>query len=121
MGWYMYAVIGAEVTLSIAGLRRVFGRWAVAIGAALFGLLDLYAMNAIALPYYTGMLGRKPNGALASLHIGDLRFGELFQRLTVFKPPMLTAAPMVALWVLYVAATVALIVAGVQLARGSKG
>src|SRR5205823_3632828 len=98
MGWYMYAVIGAQVTLSVAGLRRIMGRWAVALGVSLFGLLDLYAMNAIALPYYTGMIGRKPNGALAALHLSNLRVGELFQRLTVFKPPIVTPSVMAVLW-----------------------
>jgi hypothetical protein len=115
MGWYLYAVVGAEVALGVAGLRRVLGRWAVGTAAFLFGLLDLYSMNAIALPYYTGLLGRKPNGALAAVRLGDVHFWQLFERLTAFKPAYITTGFMATLWVLYLIATVALIVGAIRL------
>jgi hypothetical protein len=115
MGWYLYAVAGAEVVLAIAGLRRIIGRWAVGLGAALFGLLDLYAMNFVALPYYTGMLGRKANGALAGVHWPGFRVGQMFERLTVFKPPIVTESVMIGLWAVYVLATVMLIAIGVRM------
>jgi hypothetical protein len=120
MGWYLYAVVGAETVLAIAGLGRILGRWAVGLGAVLFGLLDLYAMNAVALPYYAGMLGRKPNGALAAFHFAGFRPGDMFQRLTVLKPPVVTETVIVALWGLYVAATLMLIVIGVRIAGTSR-
>jgi hypothetical protein len=120
MGWYMYAVIGAEVTLCVAGLRRLVGGWAIGAGAILFGLLDLYAMNAVALPYFTGLLGRKANGALAAVRLADVHPWELFTRLATFKPAHVTAGGMSALWSVYVIATVALVVAGVRLGRGVK-
>jgi len=115
MGWYLYAVIGAEVMLGVAGLRCLLGKWGIGTAAFLFGLLDLYSMNAVALPYYTGLLGRKPNGALAAVRLGDVHFGQVFERLTVFKPVYITAGVMGTLWALYVIATVALIVGAVRL------
>jgi hypothetical protein len=44
MGWYMYAVIGAEVVLCYGGLRALvpkrFSAWIAPLGVILFGLLD---------------------------------------------------------------------------------
>jgi hypothetical protein len=115
MGWYLYAVIGAEVMLGVAGLRGVLGKWGVGTAAFLFGLLDLYSLNAVALPYYTGLLGRKANGALAAVRLGDVHFGQVFERLTAFKPAYITTGVMAVLWVLYVIATLALIGGAIRL------
>ena len=115
MGWYLYAVAGAQVALCMAGLRRWIGAWAIAVGAVSFGLLDLYAMHALALPYYTGLLGRKANGALAGLRFSDAHPAEVFHRLAAFKPEYVTAHGLMALWGAYAAATVGLIAAGVWL------
>jgi hypothetical protein len=115
MGWYLYAVVGAEAALTVAGLMRIAGRWAIGMGAVLFGLLDLYVMNAVALPYYAGMLGRKSNGALAAFHFSGFRPRDMFQRLAVLKPPGVTEAVIVLLWGLYILGTVMLIVVGVKM------
>jgi hypothetical protein len=120
MGWYMYAEIGAEVALCLAGLRRLIAGWAVAVSAVLFALLDLYAMHAVALPYFTGLVGRKANGALAAVRISDLHPAELFDRLAMFKPGFVTAGGLAALWMLYLVATVTLVVLGIRLSRGIK-
>lgn len=117
MGWYLYAVIGAQTALCVAGLRKLIGGCAIGLGAALFGLLDLYAMNAIALPYYTGMLSRKANGALAGVKIGEIQPAELFERLTAFKPECISSGVLIALWAAYILATLALIAGGMRLAR----
>jgi len=105
MGWYLYAVIAAEVALCVSGRY-----WVAATGALLFALLDLYTVHAVAIPYYTGMIGRKPNGALAALHIADvrgIRFWGVFDRLASFKP--LAPELLAFLWVLYLAASLALL------------
>jgi hypothetical protein len=99
MGWYLYAVVGAEVVLATEGLRMFARRWAAAIGAVLFGLLDLYAMNFVALPYYAGLIGHKANGALEALHLSQLA--------SVKAPPWYLAV----WWTAYLAATLALPVA----------
>jgi len=117
MGWYLYAVVGAEVVLCVAGLRRILpekaGNWPVAGGVLLFGLLDLYTVHAVAIPYYTGMIAHKASGALASLHAADWQavgFGEALARLTVFKA--VGEPVMVGLWIAYLLGTTALVAAG---------
>jgi len=91
MGWYLYGVIGAEVVLCSATIPP-------AIGVALFAALDLYAMHFVALPYYAGLIRHKANGALEAFHLSALR--------SVQRPPL----PMIGLWVLYLAATVTVVV-----------
>ena len=82
-------------------------------------MLDLYAMHAVALPYYAGMLGRKPNGALAAVHLPGFRPDEMFERLAAFKPPAVTETVLIGLWGLYVVATLMLVFAAVQLGRAA--
>jgi hypothetical protein len=88
MGWYLYAVIGAEAVLATATVPPV-------IGVVLFAALDLYATHFVALPYYAGLIRHKANGALESFHLHG-----------ILSPPL----PLAALWLLYVAATVTLVV-----------
>jgi hypothetical protein len=107
MGWYMYAVVAAEVVLTVAGFGRS-RRWAAAGGALLFGLFDLYTVHAVAIPYYTGMIRHKANGALAALHGSDLRavgFGAAWERLAVDKGPLGSRPLLIGLWACYLAAT----------------
>lgn len=110
MGWYMYAVVAAEVTLCIAGLRSLMparaSRWIAAEGAAIFALLDLYTVHAVAIPYYTGMIRHRGNGNLEALHLAGLQavgIGGAVGRLAVFVPPVLMAG----LWLLYLSGTAA--------------
>lgn len=107
MGWYLYAVVAAEVVLCAVG----FGRrrlWAVTLGTVLFGALDLYGIHWLAIPYYTGIIGHRADGALAALHLGAYRalgFGAVFERLAVNKPEAMAAPVLAALWILYLAGT----------------
>jgi len=108
MGWYMYAVVGAEVTLCVAGLRGLLPRrlslWIPATGATLFALLDFYTLHAVAIPYYTGMILHRANGSLAALHWAGLQtvgIGEAADRLSEFVPPAL----FVGLWLFYLGGT----------------
>ncbi len=122
MGWYMYAVVAAEVVLCVAGFGR-FRRGAAAGGAILFGLFDLYTVHAVAIPYYTGMIHHKPNAALAALHAADFRavgFAGAWERLAVNKAPLLSEPLLIALWVAYLAATAWLILDSLrEAAKGS--
>ena len=108
MGWYMYAVVGAEVTLCAVA----FGRWRVPAlwaGAVLFALLDLYGMHWLAIPYYTGIIGHRANGALAAMHVGEMRalgFHAIFERLAVNKCAVISRWFLMVLWFLYLAGTV---------------
>lgn len=108
MGWYMYAVVTSEVALCAVafGRHRILG---VSLGAILFGSLDLYAMHWLAIPYYTGIIGHRANGALAALRIGELRavgFGVVFDRLAVNKWDLISPRVLIVLWILYFAGTV---------------
>jgi 4-amino-4-deoxy-L-arabinose transferase-like glycosyltransferase len=108
MGWYMYAVVGAEVVLCVAGLRRLAparaAGWIAGAGAAMFALLDLYTVHGVAIPYYTGMIQHRANGSLAALHgagIWSVGIGGAVERLAGFLP----APVLVALWLLYLVGT----------------
>ena len=83
MGWYLYAVIAAEVVLCAATIPPI-------VGVVLFAALDLYAMHFVALPYYAGLIHHKPNGALESFHPHAIP-----------TPPL----HLIALWLLYLSAT----------------
>ena len=123
-GWYLYAVVGAEVSLCLAGLysilpARVHGA-AVFGGVALFALLDLYTVHAVAIPYYSGMIRHKANGAVAALHMADLRrvgVAEAFHRLVAYKGGAVSEPWLVALWVAYVAGTLAIAMTSVPMSR----
>ena len=116
MGYYLYAVVAAEVSLCTAGwLRLVRERWAAWVPAAavsLFAALDLFAMHAVALPYYTGLIRHKPNGALESLHGAALHGmgpGEVLHRIAAFKMPTLPVPMVCILWMAYLAGTAVLV------------
>jgi hypothetical protein len=124
-GWYLYAVVGAEVTLCFAGLYSILParvhRWVALGGALLFALLDLYTVHAVAIPYYTGMIGHKASGAIAALHMADLeRVGvaEAFQRLVAYKGGVVSAPWLAGLWVAYLVGTLAIPIMGT--ARGFR-
>jgi hypothetical protein len=107
-GWYMYAVVACEVVLCAVafGLWRL---WALTLGTFLFGLLDLYGMHWLAIPYYTGIIGHRANGALGTLHICAFRamgVHAVFDRLAVNKPALISQPVLIVLWVLYLAGTI---------------
>jgi hypothetical protein len=74
-------------------------------GTALFVLLDLYTTHFLLLPYYTGLIAHRADGALAAFHLSQLGnggFSVMMSRL------MLPAPAAVALWVGFLIATLAL-------------
>jgi len=100
MGWYLYAVVAAEVVLCIAGLYRIHP-WAPAVGAILLGLLDLYTVHAVLIPYYTGMIRHRANGTIAAFHVSDwIGFRQVVERLG--------GGRVAVLWVAYLVATAVL-------------
>ena len=99
MGWYLYAVMAAEVVLCSATIPP-------AIGVALFAALDLYAMHFVALPFYAGLIHCKPNGALESFH-------PTLAALREAQPPLTLAL----LWLLYLAGTATLLVQSLRTAH----
>jgi hypothetical protein len=114
-GWYLYAVVGAEVALCLAGLYSVLPawvhRWVAFGGALLFALLDLYTVHAVAIPYYSGMIRHKANGAMAAVHMADVRrvgVADAFERLAAYKGAVMSAPWLAALWLAYLAGTLAI-------------
>lgn len=108
MGWYMYAVVAAEVTLCVAGLRSLMparvSHWIAPVGATMFAFLDLYTVHAVAIPYYTGMIRHRANGSLGALHwlgFQNVGIGGAVDRLAVFVPTALV----IGLWVVYLLGT----------------
>jgi hypothetical protein len=107
MGWYLDAVVAAEVVLTVVGLRRILpARAAVLSGAVLFALLDLYTVHFVGIPYYTGMIRHKAGGGVAALHAAGFRSVGLsgaLSRLTAFKS---VGGPVLLMfWLLYLGAT----------------
>jgi hypothetical protein len=114
MGWYLFAVVGAEVVLAVAGLSVFLGRWTAPAGVALFAALDLWGMHRLAIPYYAGLIRHTANGGLESLRWNVLDASAVFGRLTAFK---LSPGLLLALWLGYLAATIGLVAMGVRTAR----
>jgi hypothetical protein len=78
----------------------------------LFAALDLFAMHAVAIPYYTGLIRHKPNGALESLHgaaLHGIGLSEVLHRIAAFKAPTLSVPTVFILWIGYLAGTAMLL------------
>jgi hypothetical protein len=121
MGCYLYAIVAAEVPLCVAGLRNLAPqaarRFVAPVGVVLFALLDLYTVNMVAIPYYTGMIAHRPNGSLAAFHPESALLSEILPRLAAFKSPLLTEPVLATLWIAYAASTLALIAVSFWIAR----
>ena len=121
MGWYLCAVVACEVVLCAVGFGRL-QMSAVALGTALFGLLDLYGMHWVAIPYYTGIIGHRANGTLAALHVSQFQnvgFGAIFERLAMNKPSLMSP-PLLVVFCLYLAGTILPILAVLLTARSES-
>jgi hypothetical protein len=117
LGYYLFPIVTAEAILAVAGLGPI-----APAGVVCFAAVELFGMCFYAIPYYTGFIAHLPNGALPTLRLAQLQNGgwqTLLARLTVNKPPFLTAPVMAALAVLFLGATLILAVsaAGERLAR----
>lgn len=116
MGWYMYGVVVAEVLLLAVGLRALAPEkargWVLPGAAFAAAALDLYTVNWVSIPYYTGMIAHRPSGPLAAFHpavLERLGMGELMNRLSADKPVWLAPPVLLGLWITYGAATVVLV------------
>ncbi len=108
-GWYVYAVVGAEILLgslgwlALSGVRRAAG--VLAAVSFLFVALDLYATHFLLLPYYTGLTAHRPDGRLISFVMAQWAGGGWE---TMWSRLMAPAPFALAMWVVYLAATLAL-------------
>jgi hypothetical protein len=113
-GWYMYAVIAAEVLLLTYGMESFFGRWA-ALGDGLL-LLYVLVVNFLSLfckslPFYAGIF-------IPRFHLSHLLelyspsgLKTMLTNLAVNKPSFVTAEAIgttIAIYVILLAVTVSL-------------
>jgi hypothetical protein len=80
----------------------------------LFALLDLYTVHVVAIPYYTGMIRHRANGAIEALHLSGFErigFTGTFERLTAFKSATISPPLLIVLWIAYLLATFWLVAA----------
>ncbi len=122
-GWYLYCMVVVEVVLMTAGLLFLsperLRRWVVPAATTSFGLLDIYTVHFLFIPYYTGLIAHKANGALEVFVPGQVShagFWNVLDRLRESKA-CFPAPLMLAVWVLYLAATFFLAGLSVRLVR----
>ncbi len=123
MGWYMYCVVAAEITLLVVGLQSVTpirGRsWVLAALILCLAALDVYTVHFVSIPYYTGLIAHRPNGFLAAFSLRQMiGLRELLYRLCVNRAVRLTPVTLGVVWTCYAAATSILI--GLPFWLGSK-
>jgi hypothetical protein len=116
IGWYLNAVIVAELVLMTFGIRYL----AV---ICLTICLDLYTVHFVLVPYYTGVIAHTASAALQAFHPGRLpdllkNLPEMLRRVSFNRPPIITPATICGLWALYLCGTFTLAGLAVKLARG---
>jgi hypothetical protein len=106
-GWYLYALVAAEIVLLVWGLKAFLPVGVVlpALTIAVAGL-DLYGTHALLMPYYSGLSSHRgdwvPPATLATIS----HLPEVFTRLSEARPAWLGAPVLVSWWIGYWAATV---------------
>jgi hypothetical protein len=116
-GYYAYCFVIPETICLILGLRaalpRSMERFILPVLVVCFSALELYAVNITMLPYYAGFTAHTSRGSVPALHISQLHGGavELFQRLSAGKASVVSAGLLFVLWVLFVLAILAQVVA----------
>ena len=115
-GWYMYALIVAEIILFYFGLSAVMPRsfrsWILPALTALFALLDLSGMHFYMIPYYCGVIFHTTPDRVAAASLPKLvqvGIPEFGRRLSINKPDFLGPAEFGVLWIAYLAATALLV------------
>ncbi len=126
-GWYLYAVILPELLIIALGIFALLGsswfRMALATGSLMAAALDLYSVDFILLPYYTGITMHRVSGALNAFHLTDLHYvsvWEMFHRLSANGPAWLAPAVIAVLWIAYLCATTALVAGAFVLSAPSR-
>jgi hypothetical protein len=122
MGWYLYAVAGAEAVLLLAGLEAIAPA-RVHRAASLFLMiclisLDFYSVHFVSIPYYVGLTAHRRNGSVSSFHLSQLPaigFSGVLARLAANKPAWLGVHTLALLWMLYCAANFLLLGLGTSL------
>jgi len=116
MGWYLYAVVAAELILLVHGLCYIapkrFARSLPPLLASAFAALDLYTVHFVAAPYYIGLTSHRTNGAVTNFHtsqLSQISWHQILERLCATKPVWFTPGIFATLWALYLVATLVLV------------
>ncbi len=119
-GWYLYCLVVAEVLLVIAGLMSLMPAglrpWVAPAASISFGLLDLYTVHFLFIPYYTGIVAHKADGALATFvvrQVPEAGFWNILGRLHANRP-FLTTIGIFVIWLGYLGATLTLMALSVR-------
>jgi len=106
-GWYLYCVVVAEIVLLVWGLEAFFrAKFVVLLLCVGVAVLDLYGMHALMLPYYVGLSVHAGPHVPPSMAATLSHLPTVFARLAVNKPGWLNAHVLIALWLLYLGATI---------------
>jgi len=127
MGWYLYAVVAAELILLVHGLCYIapkqFARWLPPLLASAFAALDLYTVHFVAAPYYIGLTSHRPNGTITNFHTSQLSqigWHQILERLCATKPLWFMPGIFATLWALYLVATLVLVAASWSLTETAR-
>ena len=122
-GWYLYAVVTCEMTIVASGLYYLIPqRWSSVVSSltAFFLMLEAYATHFVLIPYYTGLIRHNASGTLETFQLKQasaLGWGELLNRVAINKPDFLVPAVLILLWVVFLAASLYLLIVGIHCAR----
>lgn len=121
-GHYLFPIVVVDAVLVTAGLEAIAPaalRHSVVPGGVIcLAALEFFGTHFYAIPYYTGLITHLPNGSLPAFNIYASEGNSLhtiLARLTINKPELLKTNVMAALWILFLAATFALIILTVRL------
>jgi 4-amino-4-deoxy-L-arabinose transferase-like glycosyltransferase len=105
-GWYLYALVAAEIVLLVWGLEALVPARVVlpALAIAVAGL-DLYGMHGLLMPYYTGLTAHHGDSVSPALGATIRNLSEVFISLSETRPTWLSAPVLVSWWLGYWAAT----------------
>jgi 4-amino-4-deoxy-L-arabinose transferase-like glycosyltransferase len=111
-GWYLYATVAAEIVLLVWGLqaflpaRTIFRTLSVCLG-----VLDLYTVVALLMPYYAGLTAHLGERVPPALWGTISHLPVAFDRLSQLRPPWMGAPVLLASWISYCGATAGIVLA----------
>src|SRR5260370_10278750 len=116
-GYYAYCFVIPETICLILGLRaalpHIVERFILPVLVVCFSALELYSVNIILFPYYTGFTPHTVRGTVPALHFSQLLNGgarELFQRLSAGKASVVSVELIFILWLLFMLVILAQVV-----------
>ena len=122
-GWYFYALIFPQTLLIMVGLAILLPskihKYLIPAATLSFGLLDIYTVHFISIPYYVGLIQHKANGSLETFYLSriqDIGIWKIFTRMSWDEPFSGPLAAMM-IWICYLVATGILFVISLRIMR----